>query len=482
MKKSVVFIEPTGHMSNVFENYMRLPLLGSLYLATILHNHGYRVRVINENILGREVDPFEIQADVFCLTALTVSASRAKLLAAQLRTIYPDCRILVGGIHASLLPEEFTGVADHVVVGEAEEIIVDLVEGRIEEKVVAGSKVEDLDGLPPINYALLDSFATMNVVPVMTSRGCPFDCSFCTVTKVFGRKFRNLSAERVIAEVENAMGYFAAREFFFYDDNFTANRLRVEAICDLLNEKKLAITWAAQVRCDLATSPDLVEKMAKAGCRWVYIGFESVDDETLKALHKSQTRADIVRAIQVFHQFGINIHGMFMFGEDHDTLETIDRTVEFATRHGIDTVQFMILTPFPGTRCYEDLVAENRLLHKNWDYYNAMYIVFRPAKMSPVSLQTETYRAYRRFYSLRRTVSDVLCMTFNVLLDALVLNFRRANTYRLNTIFIRAGATAIIGKCSGAYNAYLAFLRNTDRRKLLESSAQLIEHEADSHG
>jgi hypothetical protein len=99
-----------------------------------------------------------------------------------------------------------------------------------------------------------------------------------------------------------------------------------------------------------------------------------------------------------------------------------------------------------------------------------------------VRLQTETYRAYRRFYSLRRTVSDALSVTFNVLLDALVWNFRRANTYRLNTLFTRAGATAIIGKCSGAYNAYLAFLRNTDRRKLLESSAQPMEHEADSHG
>ncbi len=481
MKKSIVFIEPTGHMSNVFENYMRLPLLGGLYLATILHNHGYRVRVINENILGREIDPFEIQADVFCLTALTVSASRAKLLAAQLRTIHPNCKILVGGIHASLLPEEFTGVADHVVVGEAEEIIVDLVEGRIEEKVVVGPKVEDLERLPLINYALLDGFATMNVVPVMTSRGCPFDCSFCTVTKVFGREFRSLSAERVVAEVENAMRYFGAREFFFYDDNFTANRLRVEAICDLLNEKKLAITWTAQVRCDLARSPDVVEKMVKMGCRWVYIGFESIDDETLEALHKSQTRGDIVRAIQVFHHCGINIHGMFMFGEDHDTPETIDRTVKFATRHGIDTVQFMILTPFPGTRYYDDVVSENRLLHKNWDYYNAMYVVFRPAKMSPVRLQTETYRAYCRFYSLRRAASDLLTVTFNVLLDALVWNFHRANTYRLNTIFTRAGATAIVGKFSGAYHTYLAFLRNTDRRKLLENDARSIADLADGH-
>jgi len=481
VKKSVVFIEPTGHMSNVFENYMRLPLLGSLYLGTILHNRGYDVRVINENILGREVDPFEIQADVFCLTALTVSASRAKLLAAQLRTIYPDSKILVGGIHASLLPEEFEGVADHVVVGEADEIIVDLVEGKIRDKVVAGSRVQDLDGLPPLNYALLDGFATMNVVPVMTSRGCPFDCSFCTVTKVFGRKFRMLSAERVVAELESAIGYFHSRDFFFYDDNFTANHRRVDRICDLLIEKKLEATWAAQVRCDLAKSPELVEKMAKAGCRWVYVGLESIEDETLKALHKSQTRADVVRAVEVFHQFGINVHGMFMFGEDHDALETIDRTVEFAARHAIDTVQFMILTPFPGTRCYEDLAAQNRLLHKNWDYYNAMYIVFRPAKMSPSRLLTETYRAYRRFYSLRRTVSDLLSMTFSVLLDALVWNLRRANTYRLDNLFTRAGAAAIIGKCTGPYNAYLTYLEDAERRHLLGGAPPLVENDPTSH-
>ncbi|MFW6114280.1 MAG: B12-binding domain-containing radical SAM protein [bacterium] len=481
MKKSVVFIEPTGHKSNVFEDYMRLPLLGTLYLGTILHEQGYHVRVINENITGREVDPFEVQADVFCITALTVSASRAKLLAAQLRTIYPESKVLIGGIHASLLPEEFTDVADHVVVGEAEQIIVELVEGQIKEKVVFGPRVPNVEDLPLLNYGLLDHFDTMNIVPVMTSRGCPFDCNFCTVTKVFGRKFRNLSAERVVAEMENAMTYFATKNFFFYDDNFTANHRRVDKICDLLMEKNLDITWAAQVRCDLAKNPELVNKMAKSGCRWVYIGFESIDDETLKALHKSQTQADIVRAVEVFHQFSINIHGMFMFGEDHDTLETIDRTVEFATSQGVDTVQFMILTPFPGTRCYEDLVAENRLLHKNWDYYNAMFIVFRPANMSPGSLQSETYRAYQQFYSVRRTVSDLLSTGVNVLLDALVWNLGRANTYRLDNIFKRAGATAIISKCSDAYMAYLTYLKDAERRQLLGDASPSAEDDMPCH-
>lgn len=477
MGKSVVFIEPTGHITNVFENYMRLPLMGSLYLGTILHNHGCEVRILNENILGREIDPFEIQADVFCLTALTVSASRAKFLAGQLRMIYPDSKIIVGGIHASLLSDEFTGVADHVVVGEAEEIIVDLVEGRIQEQVVVGPRVADLEQLPLLNYSLLEGFETMDIVPVMTSRGCPFDCNFCTVTKVFGREFRMLSAERVAAEVENAMGYFRTRDFFFYDDNFAANRRRVSEICDLLIAKNLDITWTAQVRSDLGKAPEVVEKMAQAGCRWLYIGFESIDDETLKAYHKSQTCADIVNAIQVFHRFGMNVHGMFMFGEDHDNLDSIDRTVAFAMQHGIDTVQFMILTPFPGTRCYDEIAAQNRLLHKNWDYYNGMFIVFRPAKMSAGKLQTETYRAYRRFYSLGRVALDLLSMAANVVLDALVWHLGRANTYKLDTALIRAGAKTIVNRGWRLHDAYLAFLADTERRHVLSSVAPRTEVE-----
>ena len=465
MKKSVVFIEPAGHISNVFEKYMRLPLMGSLYLATILRHHGHEVRILNENILGRQLDPHEIHADVFCLTALTVSASRARFLAGQLRALHPQATILVGGIHASLVPEEFTDVADHVVVGEADEIIVDLVEGRCPDKVVMGRRVQDLERLPMVDYALLEGYNTLDIVPIMTSRGCPFDCSFCTVTKVFGRRFRMFSPERIVAEVENAMRYFATRRFFFYDDNLTASRRRISTLCDLVIDRKLGIQWAAQVRSDLANAPELVAKMATAGCRWLYIGFESIDDQTLKAYHKSQTSADIVRAIQVFHQHGMNIHGMFMFGEDHDTLASIDRTVDFATTHQIDTVQFMILTPFPGTRCYDEIAAQNRLLHTNWDYYNGMFAVFQPARMSPVKLQTETYRAYRRFYSLRRILADGFVMGASALLDALAGNWERAASHRLGAIVKRATANFIIGKCSREHNAYLSLLAELEGRK-----------------
>ncbi|MBN1807926.1 MAG: B12-binding domain-containing radical SAM protein [Planctomycetes bacterium] len=466
--RSIVFIEPTGNRTNVFDNYMRLPLLGSLYLGTILEKHGYDVRIVNENILGRQLDPFDVKADVYCITALTVSANRARLLASQLKSLYPDSLVIVGGIHASLLPEDFADVADHVVIGEAEGVILDLVEGRCTDRIVQGVPPQDLEDLPLVNYRLLEGYETIDTVPVMTSRGCPFDCNFCTVTRIFGRKFRMQSPERIIAEIENALDCFKSRTFFFYDDNFSADRNRVDRLCDLIIDRKLDISWAAQVRSDLARDPELVDKMVAAGLRWVYVGFESIDDATLKAMHKSQTRADIEKAISVLHRAGVNIHGMFIFGEDHDTVESVAATARFAIDNRIDTVQFMILTPFPGTRCYDDIVAGNRLLHRDWDFYNGMFPVFQPKNMSPSRLISETYKAYSAFYSIRRTLLDTLYLFVNVFLDALVWNFGRADRYNLDTVFLRGGAKTIVLKYSDIYNSYVNYLDALEKERLLK--------------
>ena len=393
--------------------------------------------------------------------------TRARLLAGQIRRVHPNAKVIVGGIHATLVPDDFKHVADHIVQGEAEEIIVDLVEGRFTEQLVQGHPVEDLESLPLINYRLLEGYERMDIIPIMTSRGCPFDCSFCTVTKVFGRRYRKLPAERVIAEVENALSMCDVRDFFFYDDNFTANLKRVHALCDLMLERNLDIAWTAQVRADLSRDPELVRKMVATGCHWVCIGFESINDETLAALNKSQTRADIETAIRTLHACGLSIHGMFMFGEDHDPPDAIEQTVQFTIDNHIETVQFMILVPFPGTRVYEEITSQNRLLHTNWDYYNGMFICFRPKRMSPLRLQQEAYRAYQRFYSLRRSSVDALKLVYDVFLDALVWNFSRAHRYRLNAMLVRGGGKVIVVKSMPLWQGYVKFLTEIERESIL---------------
>ncbi len=461
-KKSVVFIEPAGAAANVFDNYMKLPLTGTLYLGTILHEAGYDVRIYNESVLGERIDPFTISADVYCISSLTTSSVRAKALANQIRRVYPGSRIIIGGIHASLLPDDFADAADCIVQGESEKNIVDIIEGADAGKIVQGRAIDDVEQLPFINYGLVQGVDAMDIIPIMTSRGCPFDCNFCTVTKIFGKKFRMQSPRRIIAEVKHALSFFKTRSIFFYDDNFTANQRRIDELCDLIVSEGLDISWSAQVRQDIANNPVLLGKMAKAGCRIVYIGFESISDETLKAMHKSQTRKDIEVSIRVIQQAGINVHGMFIFGDDHDTVESLRQTANFAINQHIDTVQFMILTPFPGTPVYEKLVEEKRLFHRRWEYYNGMFAVFQPKTMTASRLQREMISAYRRFYSLQHLLLEGLKLVFNVLLDALVWDFRRAFRFSFETLLLKGGFKFLVSRFTNTYASYFKFLDEID--------------------
>jgi radical SAM superfamily enzyme YgiQ (UPF0313 family) len=443
--KSILFIEPAGSSANVFDNYMKLPLMGTLYLGTILHNKGYRVKILNENILSERIDPFEIEADYFCISALTLSANRTKLLAKQLKQLYPQSKVIIGGIHATLLPEEFIEYADHVIVGEAEGNIVDIIEGRYPDQIVHGKPIDDLNHLPLVNYGLMERIEKMGHIPIMTSRGCPFNCNFCTVTKIFGRKYRKQAPARIMEEIKNALKYFKTNEIFFYDDNLTADRKRADELFDSIIDQRLSLSWSAQVRSDLGKFPELIAKMRKAGCNRLFIGFESIDDHTLEALHKSQTRRDIENAITVIHDQGINIHGMFMLGEDNDTLGNINK-------------------PFPGTKIYKQLKAEKRIYHENWDNYDGMYIVYRPKNINPLKLQMACITGYKRFYSLRRTAIDATLFFYNIFLDALVLNFNKLFKYDLHTVFVKLGAKLIIYKWMQINKSYLTFLENIESR------------------
>lgn len=466
MKNKVLFIEPAGSIANVFENQMKLPLLGSLYLGTILHNAGYDVKIVNENINKRKIDPIEMNADYICLSCLTVNASRVLELARGIRRIYQHAKIIIGGIHPTLLPDGFKTVADHIVIGEAEEVILDVVQGKYSEQVVYGRPVKNLDELPLINYGLLDNVRRMDIVPVMTSRGCPFNCSFCTVTKVFGRAFRQQSVDRIVAEIKNAIKFFNMASLFFYDDNFTTNKKFTYKLMNRLIEEKLNISWSAQVRADVAKDEELLEKMYKAGCDRVYIGFESVDERVLKSYNKLQTRADIEKTIKNIHKYGISIHGMFILGEDNDTIASIDRTVNFAINNYIDTVQFMILTPFPGTDIFEKINSAGQLLHNEWSFYNAMHVVHYPRNMTPLELQVGVINAYKKFYSFSRTLLDILYFAFNITFDAFVWNFRWVRRYDIKNLYFKAGAKFIINTYERSYQHYLHYLHRTETRML----------------
>ena len=237
MGKQILIVEPRGVPANVFSEYLRLPLMGTLYLGTILKRAGYEVKVMNENLLGRDLTMSDLKADYLLLSLLTPTAERGYELAQKFRALNPGSRVIIGGIHPSFLPEEAVPFADHVVVGEGEGIIADLVRYGSDQKIVTGSRMANLDDVPIPDFSLLVGHRKLKITPVITSRGCPFGCNFCSVTEMFGRGYRATSVERVMEELAQA----PTQQVFFYDDNFTADRKRTHALLDQMIASKVKL-------------------------------------------------------------------------------------------------------------------------------------------------------------------------------------------------------------------------------------------------
>jgi len=405
----IVLIEPRATQANVYSK-MHMPLIGPILLGTILKNRGHQVEIYNEEIYTPDYST--IDADLVGVSILTSTANRGYEIARK----FPKEKVIMGGVHASLMPDEALKYCRQVVAGEAEEVIVDVAEGRRKEPVVAGVAVQDLDTIPFPDFSLIKGlYIPSMVMPISTSRGCPFDCSFCSVTKMFGRKYRFRSAENVMAELDTVVG--KVRQFFFCDDNFTANTRRARRLLNIMRKQHIG-RWSCQVRCDAARHPDMLNLMYKAGCRVVCVGLESINHKTLKAYQKNQTVEDIVQAVDSFHEKGLQIHGMFVLGGDDDDAGTVKETERFARKHGIDSLQMMILTPLPGTRTYDDLDKQKRIFSKDWDLYDGQHVVFHPKLLSALELQRAVFRAYAGFYALYRSIEMFLRLKFR---NALVI-------------------------------------------------------------
>ncbi len=397
----IVFIEPRASEANVYSK-LSMPLLGPIYLGTILKNRGHEVEIYNEDICPPDYS--KLKADCFGISILTSTAKRGYEIARR----FPKDNVIIGGVHATLLPDEAIQFARQVVIGEAEEVIADVVEMKTRDAFVYGRPVENLDSLPYPDFSLVKGFKFPSLItPISTSRGCPFDCSFCSVTKIFGREYRFRSAENVLGELKSPK----RRQSFFCDDNFAANPERTYKLLNLMLKNKIR-GWSCQVRCDVARDNELLNLMSKAGCRVVCVGFESINQKTLEAYQKKQTVAQITEAIRSFHKRRIKIHGMFVLGGEDDNEKTVWDTLRFAVQEKIDTIQMSILTPFPGTKVHEFLEKEKRIFTKDWSLYDGQHIVFVPKLISAKELQLHLVRAYTKFYSLSRLMILLLRLRF----------------------------------------------------------------------
>ena len=420
--KKLVFVEPKSTHLHIYSRVC-IPRLGSVLLATIMRAKGYDVRVYIEDIQAIDMNEV-LSADLVAVSAITSTAPQSYELADKARAA--GAIVVMGGTHTSFMPEEGMQHADFVVRGEGEFAFQELVDAiqrgegfpeiqnltyrSVDGRLVSNPerpKIPNLDVNPIPDYHLIEGWKPGGVISVATSRGCPFSCTFCSVPGMYGHAFRTHSIDRVLQELELHKGNMYT---FFADDIFTANKKRVKELLRRMIARGLTPQWGAQVRTETVDDPELLQMMRDSNCFNVYVGFESINPRTLKLFQKKQDLAKIERSIERFHEHGIRIHGMFVVGSDEDDVETIDATAEFALEHDIDSIQFMILTPIPGSPDWDSLYArgDRYVINRNWTFYDGHHAVHQPRRMSPWELQMAAIGAMEKFYSWRGIAKKLL--------------------------------------------------------------------------
>jgi len=356
------------------EPTMYVPL-GVLYLGAVLQEAGHEVKIVD--LRTKHIDLSLIpKADFYCFSCTTGEIDDAAYISQCLKK-WGHSTTIVGGPHASVMPEECEDVFDVVVVGEGEQAILNVVdEGLV--GLVYGEPVNDLDALPfPARHLLPEEVVFTRTLflgsrggmgpkstPVISSRGCPFDCYFCAQPH---RKIRFRSPECFVSEIKYLQHRYDCHHFRFVDDSFSAKKKRVLKICELL--EPLRIHYRAQTRSDLLDE-EICKAMKKSGCDELGVGVEVADDEILKLVNKSETVEDHKRAIRLMKEAGIRAKAYFMVGLPGYTEETIKKNMEFVEETQIDRYTVSIFVPYPGC-----LIAENpekfgvKLLNQNYSHY-----------------------------------------------------------------------------------------------------------------
>jgi radical SAM superfamily enzyme YgiQ (UPF0313 family) len=393
MGKKLLLINPVNprRVGLTINTNSRFPPLG-LGIIAALTPSDWDVKIIDENF-----EPFDYrEADLVGLTAFTASVNRAYEIAG----LYRDKGIptLLGGIHASMLPDEALQYADTVVSGEAEtvwaRVIADFEAGRL-QKIYRG-EWSDLKGIPKPRHDLFHPGYRFG--SIQTARGCPMDCEFCSATAFNGRRYRQRPVEEVLDELET----IPQKMVFFLDDNIIGyGKQAAERAVTLFKgiiERGIKKDWFCQASMNFADNEDVLECAAKSGCRMVFLGVEAENADALEEVNKKlnlkmkvDTYEEVFRRI---NRHGIAVLGAFIYGMDSDTPEALRRRTDYILNSGIDVMQTTYLTPLPGTRLFSKLLDEERLLYTNfpidWDHYDMTEVTHRPLSMEPYEL-AETY-------------------------------------------------------------------------------------------
>lgn len=446
---------------------MREPPHGLAYIASTLRQHGYCIEVINakENCLKTKqvvTQALSRNPDLVGLTAVTPDIIWAAKIADGIKQATPDTPIVVGGPHATALPqrtiEEFPGF-DVAVIAEGEYSLLELAENAEKDRFFRSLErvcgigyrngadvaitpprqfIENLDDLP---FPAWDLFPIpqSKSYPIYATRGCPFQCKFCQ--RVLGNKIRARSVENVVEEIEWILNKFGATGFWFADETFGFNRRWTARLLDLMTEKKLPdkLRWHAQTRIDIMKE-DLLTRMKKAGCDGLAFGVESGNPEILAQTGKKIKLDDVERVVALASKIGLKTRSFFILGHPNETIETIQDTIDFAAKINTDFVSFAVMVPYPGTEVW-NLAKQKKAgyshVSENWDDYRKhLTTPLGFTSIPPERLRNLDIQAYLTFYIRNDRWLDLTRLLWEHRLSARAYLFKRLKRIVRRILFL----------------------------------------------
>ncbi len=454
-RSKILFVTPPSLVEKYHEQFTKMLPFGILYLASYLRQYEYEVDVMDAYTINATVADV-IQRlrnggfNVLGINSYLVNLVNAEALAKKVKAEFPNIVVVMGGHGVSASPEEALNCPefDYAIRNEGEETFLELlqaIEGKGNFSEIKGliyrdengnqvinpkrDFIKDLDSLPLPAYDLIPNMRQYNYFPfqlkkfpiagIVTSRGCPGKCTFCDKS-VWEGSLRLRSAENVVDEIELLIKKYGVREIIFVDDTFTASKKRIYDIFKLTKERNLKFSFSCASRIN-TVDYDLLKFMKKNGCWFIAYGIESGDQDILKLVNKNIKLDDVEKVVKMTHDVGISPQGYFILGNPTETMDTIQKTIDFAKRLKLDRMIACLNTPIPGTPQYETKDQYGSTVEPEFSKYNFQVPVYAPHGLTPEILSKKLMQFYKEFYFRPRVIFKIITSTFNFYNFKLVL-------------------------------------------------------------
>ena len=424
--KKILFISPSSYdaSNNLLKSHMAfIPSRTLPYLAALSTvHHKFEMQIIDELV---EDAQFGLDVDLVVLTGMVTHVVRAVDIARKYRA--QGAKVIIGGpgVYSCKDYVEESNAFDSIVLGEADELWQNIIDDFDRDRLQPVYRCTSYPSLAHLPFARFDLINKQRyrkssidknnpLLPIETSRGCPYNCKFCMVTNFFGKKIRHRPISDVIAEI----AHHRIKDIVFTDDNIIADPNYAQELFRAL--RPLGVEWFGQFDTTICRKPELLRLAYECGCGVAFLGIESIDNDNLIEMNKPHNIKNSLKEIgDAFRHTKVSVHASIIFGLDYDTEASMIETVDALIKNNIDALIPWILTPFPGTALYDEMKTQGRLIHENYSLFDGAHVVYYPKLMKPQQLSEAYWRIFRQFYKTRPIIKRLFCFEKGAVLEQL---------------------------------------------------------------